>query len=303
LPAIQYQGRKNSLAALIEGQSYRKQRLGKPLISNPQCAMLGPRLHVIALKRKPAAERMRRPPLPDTANRRWAWFLDVDGTLLEIEAYPDLVTADTRLLGLLERLRSNYGGALALVSGRSLEQLDRIFGHVTLAAAASHGLEQRLPDGTVLNRAGEVPSGALRRITEFAERHAGLVVEQKPFSVGLHYRARPELEEAVLEAMEKIHAELDNDVRLMHGKMVVEIMPAGAHKGSAIRAFMRASPFEGRLPVFVGDDVTDEYGFAAVNELGGMSIRVGAAAGSAAKWQLTDVADLRAWLKAAADIP
>jgi trehalose 6-phosphate phosphatase len=118
----------------------------------------------------------------------------------------------------------------------------------------------------------------------------------------LHYRARPELEAAVLEAMEKIHTELDNDVKLMHGKMVVEIMPAGANKGSAIRSFMQASPFAGRLPVFVGDDVTDEYGFAAVNELGGMAIRVGSAAGSAAKWQLEDVAHLRGWLEAAVDI-
>jgi trehalose 6-phosphate phosphatase len=263
--------------------------------------MLGSRLRPIPLERKPAAERMRRPPLPHTADRLWAWFLDVDGTLLEIEADPDLVTADARLRRLLQGLSSKYGGAVALVSGRSLEQLDRIFGGLTLAAAASHGLQQRLPDGTVLNRASGVPPGSLRRVTEFADRHPGLVVEQKPFSVGLHYRARPELEAAVLEAMEKIHSELDNDVRLMHGKMVVEIMPAGANKGSAIRSFMQASPFEGRLPVFVGDDVTDEYGFAVVNELGGMSIRVGSAAASAAKWQLKDVADLRAWLKAAAD--
>jgi trehalose 6-phosphate phosphatase len=102
--------------------------------------------------------------------------------------------------------------------------------------------------------------------------------------------------------MEKIHAELDNDARLMRGKMVVEIMPAGANKGSAIRSFMQTRPFEGRFPVFVGDDVTDEYGFAVVNELGGLSIRVGGAAGSAAQWQLGNVADLRAWLKAAADV-
>jgi len=245
---------------------------------------------------------MHRPPPPHAADRHWAWFLDVDGTLLEIEAYPDLVTADARLLRLLQDLRSNYDGALALISGRSLDQLDRIFGALRLAAAASHGLQQRLADGTVLNKASEVPSGSLRRITELADRHPGLVVEQKPFSVGLHYRARPDLEATVLEAMEKIHSELDNGVRLMHGKMVVEILPAGANKGSAIRSFMQTRPFRGRLPVFVGDDVTDEYGFAVVNELGGLSIRVGSAAGSAAKWQLRNVADLRAWLRAAADV-
>lgn len=245
---------------------------------------------------------MRRPPLPHAADRHWAWFLDVDGTLLEIEADPDLVSADGRLLQLLRDLHSNYGGAVALISGRSLEQLDRIFGDMELTAAASHGLQQRLPDGTLFNRASGVPSGSLRRITEFAAQHPGLVVERKPFSVGLHYRARPELEAAVLEAMEKIHSELDNDVRLMRGKMVVEIMPAGADKGTAIRSLMEASPFEGRLPVFVGDDVTDEHGFDVVNELGGMSIRVGSLDGSAARWQLKNVADLRAWLKAAANL-
>jgi trehalose 6-phosphate phosphatase len=245
---------------------------------------------------------MRRPPLPHTADRHWAWFLDVDGTLLDIEADPDLVTADARLLRLLDGLNRNYGGAVALVSGRSLAQLDRIFGAQQLAAAASHGLEQRWPDGTVLNRASAAPKDSARRVIQFAERHAGLVVEQKPFSIGLHYRARPELEGAVLDAMEKINAELDNGARLLRGKMVVELLPSVADKGSAIRSFMQACPFEGRLPVFIGDDVTDESGFAVVNEIGGMSIRVGDATGSAARWQLRNVADLRAWLQAAADV-
>jgi trehalose 6-phosphate phosphatase len=245
---------------------------------------------------------MHRPPLPDTADRHWAWFLDVDGTLLELEARPELVSADARLLRLLEGLHGNYAGAVALISGRSLAQLDRIFGDMPLAAAASHGLEQRFPDGTVLHRASEVPAGSVARITEFADKHPGLLVEQKPFSIGVHYRTRPELETVVLETMEKIQAELDNGARLMRGKMVVEIMAAGANKGSAIRSFMLTPPFKGRLPVFIGDDVTDEYGFAAVNELGGMSIRVGSITASAAKWQLRNVADLRGWLHSAADI-
>jgi trehalose 6-phosphate phosphatase len=244
---------------------------------------------------------MPRPPLPHISGQRCAWFLDVDGTLLEIEARPDRVTADVQLLRLLEDLAGISGGAVALVSGRSLDQLDRIFKHYRLPAAASHGVERRLPDGTVENTATEVPPGSLARITAFAAQHPGLLVERKPFSVGLHYRARPELEDIVLEAMEKIHAELDNDARLMRGKMVVEILPAVASKGSAIRSFMQTVPFEGRLPVFAGDDVTDEYGFEVVNELGGMSIRIGDAAGSAAKWQLRNVADLRAWLQSAVD--
>ena len=244
---------------------------------------------------------MRRPPLPHTTDRHWAWFLDVDGTLLELEADPELVRADERLLRLLARLGSNYGGAVALISGRSLDQLDRIFGHYKPAAAASHGLEQRLPDGQVLHRATAINPDSVGRVVEFAERNPGLTVEQKPFSVGIHYRARPELESAVVEAMERINAELENDSLLMRGKMVVELVPAVANKGSAIRSFMETAPFAGRRPVFIGDDVTDEYGFAVVNELSGLSIRVGSTAGSAAEWQLRNVAELRAWLQSAAD--
>jgi trehalose 6-phosphate phosphatase len=245
---------------------------------------------------------MSRPPSPDIADHHWAWFLDVDGTLLEIESHPDLVTADTRLLFLLDSLSKAYDGAVALISGRSLEQLDDIFGSFKIAAAASHGLERRMPDGTVELQARKIPARSVDRIMAFAERHRGLMVERKPFSIGIHYRNRPELEDAVIDAMEKIHAELDNGFRLMRGKMVVEILPEEADKGSAIRAFMSASPFKGRLPVFVGDDVTDEHGFAVINELGGMSIRVGNSAGSAAKWRLENVADLRTWLQSALDL-
>jgi trehalose 6-phosphate phosphatase len=245
---------------------------------------------------------MTRPPSPDIANHHWAWFLDVDGTLLEIEARPDLVSADSRLLSLLDRLINAYGGAVALISGRSLKQLDEIFDGSNIAAAASHGLERRLPDGPVEKTADEIPAQLVDRITAFAEQHEGLVVEQKPFSIGVHYRKRPELEGAVVHAMEKINEELDNDSKLMRGKMVVEIVPEVANKGSAIRWFMGTAPFKGRLPVFVGDDLTDEYGFAVVNELGGMSIRVGRSADSAAKWQLDNVADLRCWLQSALDL-
>ncbi|MEX2123781.1 MAG: trehalose-phosphatase [Woeseia sp.] len=244
---------------------------------------------------------MSRPPSPDIANHQWAWFLDVDGTLLEIEARPDLVIADRYLLDLLDSLNRACDGAVALISGRSLDQLDAIFGQLKLAAAASHGLEQRWMDGTLVNEAKAIPAGSISRVVDFAERHPGLLVEYKPFSIGVHYRSRPELEATVLEALEKICAELDNDARLMRGKMLVEILPAAANKGSAIRSFMQTHPFEGRLPVFIGDDVTDEYGFAVVNELGGMSIRVGDAAHTVAAWQLDSVADLRAWLKSTLD--
>jgi trehalose 6-phosphate phosphatase len=245
---------------------------------------------------------MTRPPSPDSADHHWAWFLDVDGTLLEIESEPQRVTADPRLLALLRRLNEQYEGALALISGRSLEQIDDIFGKFGVAAAGSHGLEQRFPDGSVTLRAAALPRECVERVETFAAGHEGLLVEHKPFSVSVHYRNRPELEDEVLEAMEGIHRDTPDGFHLQRGKMVVEFLPDAADKGSAIRAFMEKEPFRGRRPVFAGDDATDEHGFAVVNELGGLSIRIGDAAGSAARWQLENVSDLRTWLQSALNL-
>ena len=237
-----------------------------------------------------------RPPLPDPEDRDWAWFLDVDGTLLEIEKHPDLVSADRELLELLDRLGQRYDGAVALISGRSLAQLERIFGPVTIAAAASHGLELRPVSGEVTLLADAMPKAVVEEILEFTERHPGLVLEQKSFSVGVHFRARPELAREVTERLEKIAAKLDDRFRLQEGKMMIELLPSAAGKGGAIRAFMQQPPFRGRRPVFVGDDVTDEHGFAAVNELGGLSVRVGDIPETSAQWRLRNVSELRAWL-------
>lgn len=246
------------------------------------------------------AEPLPRPPLPAPGERRWAWFLDVDGTLLELETRPDLVSADIRLLELLKRLNQCYDGAVALISGRSLAQLDRIFGPLRLAAAASHGLELRQTAGGLTQPEDPVvPDSVIEELAAFTERHPGLLMERKSFSVAVHFRGRPELADAVTDRLEKMVAELDNAFRLQQGKMMVELLPTAASKGSAIRTFMQQPPFSGRRPVFVGDDKTDEHGFVAVNELGGLSVRIGEAERTAAQWRLDNVSDLRAWLNAA----
>ena len=242
------------------------------------------------------AEQLPRPPTQARDRRRWAWFLDVDGTLLEIERHPDHVSADAALLDLLERLDDRYGGAVALISGRSLAQLERIFGPLRVAAAASHGLEMRLAGGDVTLLADPVPESIAEEIAALTEAHPGLHMEKKSFSIGVHFRGRPELAGLVEERLEKIAAEPDNGYRLQHGKMVIELLPGAAGKGEAIRSFMARPPFRGRRPIFVGDDITDEHGFAAVNELDGMSIRVGDSPGTSARWRLDDVSDLRTWL-------
>ena len=233
------------------------------------------------------------PPVPEDADGR-AWFLDVDGTLLEIEREPHLVTADAELLSLLASLRATYGGAVALVSGRSLEQIDGIFGPFHIAAAGSHGLELRLPDGTIECRASTVPRASLTVMEHCASRHRELLLERKPYSASLHYRRRPELETQVMAAMEAALRLAGEEFRLLRGKMVVELLPLAADKGSAIRTFMEKPPFRGRRPVFAGDDVTDEHGFAVVNGMQGMSVRVGDSAATAATWRLANVTELRA---------
>lgn len=243
-----------------------------------------------------AAAGVSRPPLPEVGDRHWAWFLDVDGTLLEIARHPDLVTADRALLTLLRRLDRACDGAVALISGRSLDQLEAIFDPLTLATGASHGLELRTPDGEVRHLGRPIPEAAAARIAAFAAEHDGLLLERKPMSLSVHYRERPELEELVIRTLQAIHEGMDNDFRLLRGKMVVEIAPAAANKGSAIRTFMAMPPFAGRRPVFVGDDVTDEDGFAAVNEMGGISVRIGEAPESAARWCFSSTAELREWL-------
>lgn len=240
-----------------------------------------------------------RPPSPHLADHHWAWFLDVDGTLLDIEEHPDLVSADRRLQELLRRLVDVYDGAVALISGRSLEQLDAIFGSLGIAAAASHGLELRPASGRTSNFAQAVPDLQSNQIAEFVASHSGLVMERKPFSIGVHYRARPELEQVVRDRLSRIQAELKDAFKLQHGKMMVELLPLAADKGSAIRAFMSQQPFAGRRPVFLGDDVTDESGFAAVNDMGGLSIRIGDSNETAADWRLANVSETRIWLGSA----
>ncbi|HSN69995.1 MAG TPA: trehalose-phosphatase [Steroidobacteraceae bacterium] len=230
--------------------------------------------------------------------RAWALFLDVDGTLLDIVESPDAVHVPEALSHTLAAAAEREDGALALVSGRSLAQLDRLFAPHRFCAAGLHGLERRTAAGQILRPA--IPHARLDaarvRLARFADEHEGLLLEDKGLSLALHFRRAPELESAARDAMQTLLAELGPDLQVQEGKCVLELKPAGATKRTAIEAFMNEPPFEGRLPVFAGDDVTDEDGFAAVNELGGYSIRVGAEAPTQARCRVDSVAALRDWL-------
>jgi len=228
----------------------------------------------------------------------WALFLDVDGTLLDIAEHPDRVDTHKIDCDLVEGLQRAAGGALALISGRSLAQLDAMFAPLTLPAAGQHGFERRDVQGRRHRHRFPVETlaPAKDRLREFAAGHAGLVLEDKGASVALHYRLAPALEQAALEAVRAASAPLGGAVQIQRGKMVFELKPAGADKGLAIEEFMREPPFAGRTPVFLGDDVTDEYGFRVVNRLDGHSIKVGPG-DTAARWHLPDPAAARAWLR------
>lgn len=239
-------------------------------------------------------------PPPPAAAADWAWFLDVDGTLIDIAATPSAIFMPAELPPLLQRLADAHDGAVALVSGRALDNLRQLVAPFDPPAAGLHGLEWRDAAGTIRRLA--LPPGLddIRdRLRREAERLTGLLLEDKGLAVALHYRQAPQLAEHVMQIARM--ALLDHpEYGLVAGKMVVEIKPRGTDKGAAVAAFMQTAPFVGRRPVFVGDDVTDEDGFAAANRLGGLSVLVGPPRETQARHNLPDIEACRIWLAGAA---
>jgi trehalose 6-phosphate phosphatase len=225
-----------------------------------------------------------------------ALFLDVDGTLLELQQRPDNVRSTEALNERLLLLSGQLDEALALVSGRTVEALDAIFAPLQLPAAGAHGSELRLPDGTMTAAGHRLPEDALTRLQRFAVQDDGLLLELKPGGASLHYRQAPQLEKQCRQFMQSLTEELSLDFRLIDGKKVLELAPLSASKGEAIRQLLHHAPFAGRRPVFVGDDVTDEDGFRVVNALGGMSILVGERDSTEAEYALIDVPAVHDWL-------
>ena len=231
-----------------------------------------------------------------------ALFLDFDGTLVELADAPDLIEIPEALPPLLERLAEQLDGRLAIVSGRSIGDLERHLGRAAFAVSGSHGFELRLADGRSL--AGAAPEGlaGIRHdIVRFAAAAPGLLVEEKPAGIAVHYRRAPQEEGRVAAFLAGL-AERANLV-LQRGKMVVELRPPGVDKGDALRRMMKEPPFAGARPLFVGDDLTDEHAFAAAAELGGAGVLVGAARETAARWRLADVGAVADWLQAAVAVP
>ena len=233
----------------------------------------------------------------------WALFLDFDGTLTDLAATPDAVVVTPRLRSVLAACAEALDGAVALVSGRPIAALDALLDPLRLPAAGLHGLERRLPDGTVEHAApahrGPGLSGLRARLEALVREDGRLLLEDKEASLALHFRRAPERERA-LRALVADAAPRHDGCEILHGKMVVEVKPAHANKGGAIAHYLKARPFAGRRPVFAGDDVTDEDGFDAVNRLGGISVKVGAGESRAA-CRVPDADALLDWLATIAD--
>lgn len=231
--------------------------------------------------------------------RDWAFFLDIDGTLLDFAARPQEVRVGTDLLELLERLREASGGAVALVSGRSVEDIDKLFAPLSYPAAGQHGTERRTADGSIRRHLPPLESlgRAAGEIVQLTAAHAGLVFENKGMTLALHYRLAPGLRALAEREMRAIAAGLGDAFELQTGKFVAEIKPSGKDKGSAIAEFIAEAPFAKRRPVFIGDDLTDEPGFDVVNRAGGHSVKVGPGI-TQARWHLFDAAAVRRWLEA-----
>jgi trehalose 6-phosphate phosphatase len=246
-----------------------------------------------------AARRGPPPPLHDGC----ALFLDIDGTLLELAPTPDRVRVDAGIAALLPALARHLDGAIALITGRTIADADRLFAGQALPVAGLHGLERRAADGSLHVHRPDLPDlqPLKHELARFVARHEGLLFEDKGAALAVHYRRAPRLASHVHRTVRGRVARVSarNDLRLQPGKGVVEVKPSGRDKGTAILDYMAEAPFAGRLPVFVGDDRTDEFGFAVVTRAGGWAVKVGRGP-THAQFRLPGVAAVRGWLAALA---
>jgi len=245
------------------------------------------------------------PPPPVPAPRPdWAYFFDIDGTLVDLGDDPGGVRLDRDLRALIAALHVAAGGAVALISGRDIPDIDALMEGVRLPTAGQHGTERRDAAGRVTRHAVRTTQldWAHDQIAAAATKHPGLVLQHKGLTLALHYRRAPRLAGYAHRLVRSLLPRLGKEYCMQRGKRIVELKPAGKDKGAAVLEFMAEPPFRGRTAVFLGDDLTDEYGFATVNRLKGHSIKVGPGR-TAARFRLRNVAAVRAWLEQAVSAP
>ncbi|HEX4112285.1 MAG TPA: trehalose-phosphatase [Stellaceae bacterium] len=231
-----------------------------------------------------------------TPRQDWALFLDLDGTLIDFAPTPDGVVVPAELRDTLAALHRALGGAVALVSGRALVVLDALFTPLILPASGQHGAELRLGGEKVSVPPHPAMPAIAVALDTFAAAHPGVRIENKGHSIAVHYRGAPAMADKAREVVDNLIAAAGDALEPMPGQMVIDIKRRGLSKGSAVAWFMARAPFAERVPVFIGDDRTDEDGFAAVNERRGLSIRIGSSSDTAASFCIATPAALREWL-------
>ena len=233
------------------------------------------------------------------SHERWALFLEVDGCLVEFQPVPELVKIPESVSDSLVEMQHILGGAVALVSGRTLEELDRLFAPLRLPSAGQYGMKRRSENGAVhdvLLPDADTVEFVRAQTLALAMRLPALHVEDKGYSIALHYRNAPYLARDVAMAAASIVAPLGGAYEVQPGALVQEIKPSTCSKGTAVRAFLSEAPFQSRVPVFIGDDFADESAFAAVNTLGGISVAVGVDRHTQAEYAMSSPAEVRRWL-------
>jgi trehalose 6-phosphate phosphatase len=238
------------------------------------------------------------PPHPSDLSR-FAILLDVDGTLLDIAPTPQAVYVPETLRQTLAMLRARVGGALALVSGRLISDLDTLFTPLRLPAVGGHGAELRpLAESDAVEKRAVLLDQAFREdLANIAARHSGVIVEDKGYSIALHYRTAPKQGIGLIHDVK--HACIawhDRSIEMLTGKAVIEIKPAGFNKGTGVRELMSHAPFKDRMPIFVGDDKTDEDAFKVIPEYGGIAVSVGRRIPGIDE-HFNSPSDVRAWLE------
>ena len=262
----------------------------------PNSSALPDRSHALAPPRK--GPREGHPPL----SADWCLFLDIDGTLLDHADHPDAVVVDAALRILIGKLAKHLDGAVALISGRRIEDIEKLFDPLVIPVAGLHGVEHRDMHGRIQRHTMDERAleAARHHLEKTAAEHFGLLFEDKGLNLALHYRRAPDAAALAEEAVRCVARDLGPRFEIQKGKMVWEVKPSGYDKGTAIEEYLDEEPFAGRLPVFLGDDLTDEVGFELINQHEGHSIKVGPGR-TRAHWRLTDHQAVRGFLSALAE--
>ena len=233
----------------------------------------------------------------------WALFLDIDGTLLDMAAAPDAVVVPPELLRVLSGLVKTFGGAVALSTGRSVKDADRLFAPLQLPTCGVHGTEARLvPGGDVVTLVASPPERLLEEVTRIASVNPGVLVEPKGVGIAVHYRNAPEARPQLERDLKRLLADAQFEAyRLYPGRMILEVLPHGYSKGTALNWLMTLAPFKGRRPIMIGDDAGDESAIAAAERHGGIGLKVTGEHFSASQGDFDSIPQVRLWLAALAE--